>query len=228
LASFHGMLALFVPPRIALPANSSQLPIAMRYVFFPLVCLVLVQSAVAAEDPVFVEEVAPVLKRHCVECHGGDKPKADLALDALTSDFAAHGDAWNAVLDRISAGSMPPKNRPRLTAAEQQAVGDWVAAGLAEHQRRQAETNGRARLRRLNRVEYVNTLRDLLGAEVDIETLPEDGIAGGFDNVDAALDLSSTLLEGYLEAAATALDAVFVKGPQPEATRRHIDMVPLA
>jgi len=64
--------------------------------------------------------------------------------------------------------------------------------------------------RRLNRIEYVNTLlRDLLGVEVDIETLPADGVAGGFDNVDAGLDLSATLVERYLETADAALEEVF-------------------
>ncbi len=55
-------------------------------------------------------------------------------------------------------------------------------------------------------------------AEVDIEQLPEDGIAGGFDNVDAALDLSSSLLESYLETIDAALDVAFLPGPPPEST----------
>jgi hypothetical protein len=123
---------------------------------------------------------------------------------------------------------MPPKGKKRPTPDEQKAVTNWVAGGLTAYQAKRAATEGRARLRRLNRVEYVNTLRDLLGAEVDIETLPEDGVAGGFDNVDAGLDLSSTLMERYLETADAALDAVFVKGPRPEVIKRHIDLLPLA
>src|SRR6185312_17278691 len=87
-----------------------------------------------------------------------------------------------------------------------------------------AAAEGRARLRRLNRTEYVNTLRDLLGAEVDPETLPEDGSAAGFDNVDAALDLSSTLLERYLDSADAALDAVFVKGSKPQAVKKRVEL----
>jgi len=173
-------------------------------------------------------KVAPVLKEFCVGCHGGVKPKADLALDTLGPDFARNGDAWKSVLDRLADGSMPPKGKPRPTAEQHRMVTDWATAGLAAHQARRAAAEGRARLRRLNRIEYRNTLRDLLGVEVDIDTLPEDGSAGGFDNVDAALDLSSTLLERYLETADAALDAVFVKGPKPESTTKHIDLVPLA
>jgi hypothetical protein len=186
------------------------------------------EPAAQAPDAIFPLKVAPVLKTYCVSCHGGSKPKADLSLDALTPDFARNADAWKRVLDRLSDGSMPPEGKKRPTAAQNQTVTDWVGGGLAAYQAKKAAADGRARLRRLNRVEYVNTLRDLLGAEVDIETLPEDSRASGFDNVDAALDLSSTLLERYLETADAALDAVFVTGPKPEARKWHIDLVPLA
>lgn len=187
-------------------------------------------SGWAAEpaDSTFAKDVAPVLKAYCVSCHGGSKPKSDFALDTLSPDFPKNADAWKGVMERLTEGSMPPKGKQRPTAAEEKAVTEWVANGLTAYQAKRIASVGRARLRRLNRVEYVNTLRDLLGAEVDIETLPEDGIAGGFDNVDAGLDLSSTLLERYLETADAALDAVFVKGPRPETVQRHIDLVPLA
>ncbi|HEV3117492.1 MAG TPA: DUF1592 domain-containing protein, partial [Gemmataceae bacterium] len=161
-------------------------------------------------------------------CHGGAKPKADLDLAALSPDFGKNADVWKSVLDRLAGGSMPPKGKPRPTAAEQQAVVDWVAAGLTAHQAKKIATDGRTRLRRLNRIEYANTIRDLLGVEVDIEALPEDGVASGFDNVDGALDLSANLLERYLESADNALEAAFVKGAKPQAAKRRIDMVPLA
>jgi mono/diheme cytochrome c family protein len=182
----------------------------------------------AAADQEFVEKVKPLLKQHCVECHGGAKPKADLALDQLTPDFAANAETWKGVLDRIADGSMPPKERPRPSADDQKTVVKWVAAGLANYQKQRAAADGRARLRRLNRVEYANTLRDLLGAEVDIETLPEDGVASGFDNVDAALDLSSNLLERYVDIADLAINAAFVTWDQPRLTKKRIELAPLA
>src|SRR5262249_58623681 len=111
---------------------------------------------------------------------------------------------------------------------ERAVVLGWIETELTKHEREKTAANGRTRLRRLNRIEYVNTLRDLLGAEIDIETLPDDGVAGGFDNVDLGLDLSSTLLERYLASADAALDAVFVSGPRPETVQRHIDLVPIA
>ncbi len=193
-----------------------------------LLVFVLPSPAGGAEDPTFATQVAPVLKKHCTGCHGGAKPKGDLALDVLAPDFHAHGAAWKEVLDRLTEGTMPPRGKPQPTDAERKAVTAWIAAGLTAEQTKRAAVDGRARLRRLNRVEYANTLRDLLGVDLDLsEVLPEDGIAHGFDNVDAALDLSSTLLERYLEAADLALDAVFVHGPRPETKKLHIDLAPL-
>ena len=184
--------------------------------------------AAETADPAFATTVAPVLKTYCISCHSGAKPKGDLSLDKLTADFAANGEAWASVLKRLSEESMPPEGKPRPTAAERQAVASWGTSGLIAYQEKKAAVEGRTRLRRLNRVEYVNTLRDLLGAEIDIETLPEDGTASGFDNIDAALDLSPTLLERYLESADAALDSVFVKGSQPRSSKKHISLVPLA
>jgi hypothetical protein len=182
----------------------------------------------ARAQPNLETDVAPVLKTFCFSCHGGAKPKADLALDKLTPHIEKNAEVWHGVMERISDGSMPPKGKDRPSAAQVKAVSDWVAAELISFQATKAARSGRTRLRRLNRIEYVNTIRDLLGVDVDIESLPEDGIASGFDNVDGALDLSANLLERYLESADNALEATFVKGAKPQATKRHLDMVPLA
>lgn len=189
---------------------------------------ILLWPAFAVAQDSFEIAVAPVLKSYCISCHGGNKPKGDLALDRLAPDFEQQSAVWQGVMERISDGSMPPKGKPRPSGKEQEAAGRWLRTALTSEQAKKAATVGRTRLRRLNRVEYVNTIRDLLGVEVDIETLPEDGIASGFDNVDTALDLSATLLERYLEAADTAVVAALAPGAKPVAAKRHIDMVPLA
>ncbi len=172
--------------------------------------------------------VTPVLKTYCINCHGGAKPKGSLALDKVTPDFEKNGEVWKGVLERINDGTMPPKGKDRPSEAQAKTVSDWIGAELVTFQTNKAARAGRARLRRLNRVEYVNTIRDLLGVEVDIETLPEDGLASGFDNVDNALDLSANLLERYMESADNALEETFVKGAKPQAIKRHIDVVALA
>jgi hypothetical protein len=184
-------------------------------------------SVLFAADKDYAGTISPFLKAHCVDCHGGKKPKADLALDTLAPDFAANSDAWIKVRERLLDGSMPPKGKKRPTEQEAKGVADWVVSRAADHQTKRAAAEGRARLRRLNRIEYVNTVRDLLGAEVDIDNLPEDSSTSGFDNVDSALDLSSTLLERYLESADAALDQVFAR-ERPKTTKQRIELVPLA
>ncbi len=137
----------------------------------------------------FEDQFRPLLVRHCVACHGGDKPKGNLRLDNLTTDFAdaATRAQWTAVIERLRAGEMPPKGKPRPPEKEVQALTDWLAPRVAAADAAARAAQGRVVLRRLNRVEYENTVRDLLGINVNLkEQLPEDGSADGFDNAGAA------------------------------------------
>jgi Protein of unknown function (DUF1592)/Protein of unknown function (DUF1588)/Protein of unknown function (DUF1585)/Protein of unknown function (DUF1587)/Protein of unknown function (DUF1595)/Planctomycete cytochrome C len=188
-------------------------------------------SLVAAEpaDPDFTGKVAPVLKQFCIACHGGKKPKGDLALDALAPDLGKNGLVWKSVLERLTDGTMPPEGKPRPGDAQTRTVRLWIVDGLKAQQAKRVAAQGRALIRRLNRVEYSSTIRDLLGVDLDLtETLPEDGVAHGFDVVDVALDLSSTLMERYLEAADLALDAALVHGPKPRTISKRIAMAQIA
>ena len=171
----------------------------------------------------YEEQVRPFLAQHCQACHGGDKPKGDFRLDRLTAEFdgKAAADRWLAVLKRVRAGEMPPKSKPRPPEKDVQALCDWIAARTeATAGRRAAE--GRAVWRRLNRVEYENTVRDLLAVDVDLkDLLPPDASAHGFDNSGEALHSSSFLMERYLDAADAALDAAFAEGPPPKTTTKR-------
>ena len=169
------------------------------------------------DAPSETERARAFLNRHCLECHGPEKPKGMFRVDKLSADFGdrADGERWQAVLKRVRAGEMPPKTKPRPPEEEVAALTDWIAAQAeaAEAARRAAE--GRVVLRRLNRAEYENTVRDLLGIDVDLrEMLALDGSMDGFDNVGAALHLSSFALERYVEAADAALNVAI-------ATNRH-------
>jgi cytochrome c553 len=170
------------------------------------------------------DRVRPFLVRHCLECHGAEKPKGDLRLDRLAPDFAdgASREQWLTVLKRLQAGEMPPKSKPRPPQHDVQALADWItrSAEAAEASRRTA--HGRVVLRRLNRVEYENTVRDLLGVEVHLkEQLPPDGAADGFDNVASALHISSFLMERYLEAADIALNQAIANRPRPPSIKKR-------
>lgn len=168
----------------------------------------------------FDEQITPFLKQHCVSCHSGDKPKGKLQLD--TADFnladAASRERWAAILERVRNGEMPPADEPRPPAIDVQKLVDWVSPRLTRADEAARVAEGRVVLRRLNRVEYENTICDLLGIQVRLkDQLPQDGSADGFDNAGAAHHTSSFLIEKYLEAADAALAAAIVNRPKPPA-----------
>lgn len=166
----------------------------------------------------FEDQFRPLLARHCVECHRGDKPKGKLRLDNLTLNFAdaATRERWSAVVKRIQAGEMPPKEKPRPVAKDVEAFTDWLSPRVAAAEAAARAAQGRVILRRLNRDEYENTVNDLLGINVNLkEQLPADGSADGFDNAAAAHHTSSFLMEKYLEAADTALNMAIANRPKP-------------
>jgi len=172
----------------------------------------------AADAKQFEDQFRPLLAHHCVDCHRGDTPKGNLRLDNLTMDFAdaATRKRWSAVVERLQAEEMPPKEKPRPPEKEVRALIDWLAPRVAAADAAARAAQGRVVLRRLNRVEYENTVCDLLGIKVSLkEQLPQDGSADGFDNAGAALHTSSFLMEKYLEAADTALNMAIANRPQP-------------
>lgn len=161
--------------------------------------------------------------KHCQNCHAGTKPKADFRIDALTQNLAddANLRRWLAVLEQVKKGAMPPEGKPRPSAEEVKALVDWIGARVAAEEAKR----GRVVLRRLNRSEYENTVRDLLGVEVDLnDLLPADTATSGFDNSAEALHVSSYLMDNYLEAADRVLDAAIASGPKPPTIKRRIDI----
>jgi mono/diheme cytochrome c family protein len=177
----------------------------------------------APDKDQFDARIRPFLVKHCQECHSGQKPKGDLRLDRLPPDFAesANRERWLNVAKRVRAGEMPPKAKPRPPEKEIEAIAGWVNSKVeAAAAKRAAE--GRVVLRRLNRVEYENTVRDLLGIEIELkELLPLDTSAHGFDNIGEALHTSSFLMDRYLEAADAALNVAIANGKQPPLVKKR-------
>jgi mono/diheme cytochrome c family protein len=173
------------------------------------------------------EAIRAILAQHCLECHSGQRPKGDLGLDRLALDFADPGveRQWLAVNRRVRAGEMPPEKKPRLPAEDVQALSDWLAEKVEAAALARRGREGRVVLRRLNRTEYQNTIRDLLGIEIELkESLPLDTAAHGFDNVGQALHTSSFLIDKYLEAAEAALAVAIANGPQPPAIDKRYSL----
>jgi hypothetical protein len=166
----------------------------------------------------FDEKFRPLLTKFCVTCHSGTKPKGSLSLEKLPLDLADSKlrEQWASIVERLQANEMPPPDKPRPSEAELQALIGWLAPKVAAATTAAQAAQGRSVLRRLNRIEYENTISDLLGIKVNLkDQLPQDGSADGFDNAGAAHHTSSFLMEKYLEAAEAALNAAITNRPKP-------------
>jgi hypothetical protein len=175
----------------------------------------------------YAEHVKPFLVKHCAECHSGEKPKGDFRLDSLETAVAGHSgeDRWRTVLEQLRTGTMPPKKKPRPAEGDLRAATDWIERKVGSVEAARRAQQGRTVLRRLNRLEYTNTLRDLLGVDLDLrETLALDSSSDGFDNVGAALHLSSFAMERYFEAADKALNAAIASRPAPPVFKKRMSL----
>jgi hypothetical protein len=169
------------------------------------------------------DRVGTFLATYCKECHSGEKPKGDFRVDQLWSKPSEA--SWMSVLEQLQSGDMPPKKKARPPQDELRAVTDLIRGRVAATVAERRATEGRVRLRRLNRVEYENTIRDLLSVDIDVQDLlPADSSAHGFDNVGEALHSSSFLMQRYLDAADRALDAAIANGPRPWIFKKRIDL----
>jgi len=192
------------------------------------VAVALVGATASAEEPKAAADPVPAFfAKHCEACHSGPNPKGKFALASLTPDFAdkANRERWLSVAEQIDSGTMPPEGKPRPAAQDLAAVARWIEAQAAAAEQAKNAVQGRVVLRRLNRAEYENTVRDLLGVRVDLkDLLPVDTSTSGFDNSAEALHVSSYLMENYLEAADRALDAAIANVPRPQTIKRRFDI----
>ena len=188
-------------PVLALPAQTAELPLTTR---------------------TFIDA-------HCMDCHDATTARAGFRIDQLTSDFTAGNtaDQWKEVMDKINSGEMPPKKKPRPDAKEAFAVASWVAQNLDETTKAAHGAGGRVPMRRMNRVEYANTVRDIFSLEEGFarrieKELPADGKVGGFDRGAASLFMDEGQLAQYMAVADLVLDeGVF--NQQPEVQRMTYD-----
>ena len=155
----------------------------------------------AASLHAFQPKVRPLIDAHCIECHGEDVQKGKLRLDGEVSMKT-----WIKVHDRIAAGEMPPKKADQPPQALRDESLKILRESLHAASLEKQHAQGRVAMRRLNGTEYENTVRELVGTKVKLkDLLPAENSAGGFDNVSEALDLSSTHLLLYQEAAEKAV-----------------------
>jgi hypothetical protein len=145
-----------------------------------------------------------MLTSHCVACHNTRLRTAGLALDAPDmADVAQRPEVWERVLQKVRMGAMPPSGMPRPEKAVLDAFVSWLEDELDRASVNHPNPGRTAALHRLNRSEYRNAVRDLLGLDVDVDSLlpVDDADKNGFDNVAANLSVSPALLDRYLSAA---------------------------
>jgi mono/diheme cytochrome c family protein len=213
----------------------------VKSVLFVIACLapVAVVPGKAAETaPAQAPDAAAqraVLDKYCVTCHNAKLKTANLELDKLDlSHLGAHAETGEKVVRKLRAGMMPPAKMPRPAPAEVDALINWMEKELDRSAAAYLPPPG---LHRLNRTEYTNAVRDVLGLEVDAtKFLPADDSTHGFDNIAGALTQSPALMEAYLSAAgkisrlavgdmSAPVQAVF-EVPADTAQNYHIDGLP--
>ena len=156
----------------------------------------------------YKDSISPLLQARCYDCHGDGAKKGGLAFDELTSNeqIVHNPELWLKVLRNTRSHIMPPPGETPLTAAEQRTLEQWIVTGAFGLDSAQPDP-GRITLRRLNRTEYRNTLRDLLGVDFNAEALlPPDDVGYGFDNIGDVMSISPMRMEKFLDAAMAAVN----------------------
>ena len=166
------------------------------------------------------------LKEYCVECHNADKQKGKLRLDdiALKLDTVQLADRWQKILNQVNSGEMPPDDSKQPAPVAKADFLEMLSGTLVTARKTIGDSRGLITLRRLNRREYKNTLRDLLGIDLPVNELPADGGAGAFDTVGSSLFMSSDQFERYLALGQQAIDEHFIRFGQPTKTLKvHLE-----
>ncbi|HEV3164894.1 MAG TPA: DUF1592 domain-containing protein, partial [Isosphaeraceae bacterium] len=167
----------------------------------------------------FQDDVAPLLAKYCTKCHGVEKPKGHLNLAAIKDEPEATKarKTWEKVRENLEAGAMPPEDEPQPSSEESKRISEWIDGTLTEAKKNDCTgpvDPGRVTLRRLNRAEYKNTIRDLVGISFQpADDFPSDDVGYGFDNIGDVLSLPPLLLERYFAAAEAIAEQAIVTEP---------------
>jgi len=202
----------------------------------------------AADSP--LDAVRPFLKQHCFACHGADKQENELRFDTLKTELATNEslETWQAIVDQLNLGAMPPKERLQPKETQLNDAIELITAELKEAYAKQRSTGAKTVMRRLNRYEVRNTLRDLFylqgnanydpllvskledrngngraqwNSEDPTREFPADDVEEGFDNIGSRLIMSDFLLKQMISAAEYSLNAAshFEEKPNLEPRR---------
>jgi hypothetical protein len=152
----------------------------------------------------FDQSVKPVLSGTCAGCHNDKLASGGLNVSAFLdpASISANREGWELILDKLRSGEMPPKGIPKPPAEQIDGLIGYVSGEFERADRNVKPDPGRVVAHRLNRNEYSNTIRDLLGVTFHAEDeFPADDASFGFDNIGAALTVSPTLMQKYMQSA---------------------------
>ena len=197
-----------------------------------LTILAILQAAAGAEsskgarasgDAAFQTTIKPLLNKYCYGCHG-EKKKGDLDLRVYTDEAMVlrNRKIFAKVIQNLQAHEMPPEKKPQPTAEERELITVWIQAEIFKCDCDHPDP-GRVTIRRLNRAEYNNTIRDLVGVDFQpADDFPADDSGYGFDNIGDVLSLPPVLLEKYLAAARKILNKAIITDLKPRPVQ-HFD-----
>lgn len=185
-------------------------PTPLQLWIYAVVMTAALPSVGRAAEPraAFREGQRTFLLQHCRRCHDAKKQEAGFRVDDLALEVAdlPTAERWQKILNALNSGEMPPPDEPQPPSQAKADFLDELAQGMVTVRKALGDQHGALTMRRLNRREYRNTLRELLGAEIDVSELPADVGNGGFDTVGSNLFMSSNQFEQYLALGREALD----------------------
>jgi hypothetical protein len=196
--------------------NTSAVNFNLRLCAILIACFATFSAAQSVSPPAGPRDV---LDRYCLTCHTQrlkDRGTVPLALDNLdTSKVSNNADVWEKVVLKVRAGMMPPAGAARPDKGTLDRLATWLETELDRAAAALPNPGRTEPFHRLNRAEYQNVIRDLLGVDIDVSSLlPADDVSYGFDNIAGVLKISPTLMERYLSAA-QKISRIAVGTPQP-------------
>ncbi len=169
-------------------------------------------------DKDFKDSIQPILKTACLDCHSGAEADGGLVLSNFQSakGILKERRTWERVIQRLEIGDMPPKDATPLADASRKQLIDWIKSTMNDIDCGKNPNPGSVTLRRLNRAEYRNTIKDLFGIDYSASTgFPGDDVGYGFDNIGDVLTLPPLLMEKYIRAAEEISQQVIAPEPGP-------------
>ena len=184
-------------------------------------------TALAAAEPTgpitLGGHIQPLLKEYCFDCHNAEKHKGDLNLLALVekANLGEQREAWEKIAEALESGDMPPEKKPQPAKAQREMLLKFIDGHLSAVDCKIDRNPGKVTIRRLNRQEYRNTIRDLLDVDFDPADFPSDEVGYGFDNIADVLSLPPLLMEKFMTAAEDIVKKAIVldAAPKPKVTR---------